>query len=628
MPPAGDPSLTFQLFNDDNEVIANAVVVPGPGSQGGKITITFTDKVEDKDHVKGSFFITAKFADSFDPNVENPRTYYFSVGLDPTPPVGGDVIVIGRRTLQEEYLAKWYGTPNYTENVMLWELRINYSKMPLNNVVLTDVLSANANQDYLPGFGLVVKTPIEDSFRLIRMDFDEYGSGIGPGVQVPLDASMITLIDITTPSGLHHRGFELDLGNLLENGESYLLQFESKLVQGANLRNDAKMTSGDRSISVSSTFQEASSGGTGSGDLRNRIKIIKIDSSDQVTRLANAQFQLSKPGMAPITLTTDANGEAVTQVPLEAGDYTLTELVAPEGYLQLVAPIQVTVYQGEASIVEIANDPLQTVQVQASKTWAGGPASDHTAPALLLLRDDVVLDPQPTAQISPASGTSTYFTYLWDNLPKTDLLGNEYDYSVREAGQGTGLIDIGGNTYRMSQTGNDITNTYVPPETPPDPSYPELRIPLSGRKVLKNGTLRAGDFTFLLKDRTGKVLAQVTNAKDGSFVFPDRTFTKQVSNYLFTIHELEGTDPKITYDKTLYTLKVTTRAVNGQLTATLELEKNGTPYAGQIVFTNQRKLPSTGDRSTQTLLMLFGASALLSSLAYASARRHRKTGKR
>lgn len=120
----------------------------------------------------------------------------------------------------------------------------------------------------------------------------------------------------------------------------------------------------------------------------------------------------------------------------------------------------------------------------------------------------------------------------------------------------------------------------------------------------------------------------MTNAKDGSFVFPDRTFTKQVSNYLFTIHELEGTDPKITYDKTLYTLKVTTRAVNGQLTATLELEKNGTPYAGQIVFTNQRKLPSTGDRSTQTLLMLFGASALLSSLAYASARRHRKTGKR
>lgn len=148
------------------------------------------------------------------------------------------------------------------------------------------------------------------------------------------------------------------------------------------------------------------------------------------------------------------------------------------------------------------------------------------------------------------------------------------------------------------------------------PSYPVLRVPLQVKKLLKNGTLKAGAFTFQLKDSEGKLLAEVTNAADGSVIFPERTFTKEVSNYLYTVHEVAGNDKKITYDQTIYTVKVTTRAVNGQLQASVNLLKNGTPYAGEMVFENQRRLPSTGDSALPTALLILASSLLVLGFAW------------
>ena len=140
-------------------------------------------------------------------------------------------------------------------------------------------------------------------------------------------------------------------------------------------------------------------------------------------------------------------------------------------------------------------------------------------------------------------------------------------------------------------------------------------MPLSARKTLQNGSLKAGVYVFQLKDSAGKVLATVSNDADGRIAFPDRSFSRVVTNYRYTIHEVAGEDSRIVYDQTVYTVKVSTKAVGGELQATVDIERNGTPYAGEMTFTNTQKAPPTGDQQYHLMLMLVVSSLALASVA-------------
>jgi pilin isopeptide linkage protein/LPXTG-motif cell wall-anchored protein len=168
-------------------------------------------------------------------------------------------------------------------------------------------------------------------------------------------------------------------------------------------------------------------------------------------------------------------------------------------------------------------------------------------------------------------------------------------------------------------------NSHSQPEPvdPPKPSYPTLYVPITGHKVFEHGRLKGGDFTFILKDKDGQVLAEATNQKDGSFTFPDRTFSLEVQNYTFTVHEAPGRDSGIVYDNAVYTIKVTTRAVGGHLEATVDVFKDGAPYTGTITFTNCPAVPPTGDNTPAVVLTLAGLGAL-ALLAYLYLKRRKK----
>jgi len=168
--------------------------------------------------------------------------------------------------------------------------------------------------------------------------------------------------------------------------------------------------------------------------------------------------------------------------------------------------------------------------------------------------------------------------------------------------------------------------TKVPvPEATRVPSYPTLRVPLSAHKVLKNGALKEGDFWFELKDAKGAVLATVTNQADGTIVFPDRTFSRAVSDYIYTVSEVPGDNNTIDYDSTLYTVKVTTTATNGQLSARVDILRDGMPYGGDMVFTNIRQVPKTGDSAPRVMLMLALAGLVLAGVALTSKRMSRRS---
>lgn len=145
---------------------------------------------------------------------------------------------------------------------------------------------------------------------------------------------------------------------------------------------------------------------------------------------------------------------------------------------------------------------------------------------------------------------------------------------------------------------------FVVTVTKADPDYATLAVPLKAEKVLRNGTLKEGQFTFILKDAAGKVLAEAQNKGDGTIPFPDRTFSKVVSNYRYTIQEKPGDAQGIQYDATVYTLSVTTKAVDGKLQATVNVEKDGVPYDGALRFTNVADIPKTGDSALNLPFML------------------------
>ena len=151
----------------------------------------------------------------------------------------------------------------------------------------------------------------------------------------------------------------------------------------------------------------------------------------------------------------------------------------------------------------------------------------------------------------------------------------------------------GGDT----EQGDTFTNTKTPP-TPPTP-VPPTEKPTSAqfkaKKVLAiNGssdrTLKANEFTFLLKDQAGTLLDTKTNDENGDILFNPVTFSK-AGTFTYTIAEQKPATPEsaISYDETVHTVTVTvTKDENGQLNADVQYDgKKDTP-----TFTNTYTPPT------------------------------------
>lgn len=153
-----------------------------------------------------------------------------------------------------------------------------------------------------------------------------------------------------------------------------------------------------------------------------------------------------------------------------------------------------------------------------------------------------------------------------------------------------------------------------------------LTVPLAFTKRLSGGTLKAGDFTFTLRDGAGRVLASASNAADGAVTFPPRTFSNP-GTYLYTIEEERGGNKDVLYDKTRYTASVTVSLSASGLAARVDYLKDGTPYGGALVFENRLSPPETGDTALTWVLFAAAGALLAGSLAFFF-RRRGKRGKK
>lgn len=139
------------------------------------------------------------------------------------------------------------------------------------------------------------------------------------------------------------------------------------------------------------------------------------------------------------------------------------------------------------------------------------------------------------------------------------------------------LVDAEGNA--AGDTSVTFTNGY---EAAP------VTLKLGAAKVLKGAKLKAGQFSFELKSRDGKVMSTAKNAADGSVTFDALTF-KQAGTYTFTVSEVDDGQAHVTYDKAVRKIVVTVsdEAADGAKTGYLSARVS---YEGDAnvppVFTN------------------------------------------
>ena len=145
-----------------------------------------------------------------------------------------------------------------------------------------------------------------------------------------------------------------------------------------------------------------------------------------------------------------------------------------------------------------------------------------------------------------------------------------------------------------AEKGDTFTNTKTPP-TPVPPTVKPTTAQFKAKKVLAiNGssdrTLKANEFTFLLKDQNGTLVDTKTNGENGDILFNPVTFN-EAGTFTYTIVEQKLATPEsaITYDESVHTVTVTvTKDATGQLSADVQYDgKKDTP-----TFTNTYTPPT------------------------------------
>ena len=251
-----------------------------------------------------------------------------------------------------------------------------------------------------------------------------------------------------------------------------------------------------------------------------------------------------------------------------------------------------------------------TAQFKAKKVLAINGSSDRTLKAnefTFLLKDQAgtLVDTKTNGEngdilFNPVSfneaGTFTYT--ITEQKPATPESAITYDESVHTVTV-TVTKDANGQLnadvqYDGKKNTPTFTNTYTPP-TPVPPTVKPTSAQFKAKKVLAiNGssdrTLKANEFTFLLKDQAGTLVDTKTNGENGDILFNPVSFN-EAGTFTYTIVEQKPATPEsaITYDESVHTVTVTvTKDATGQLNADVQYDgKMETP-----TFTNTYTPPT------------------------------------
>ena len=293
-------------------------------------------------------------------------------------------------------------------------------------------------------------------------------------------------------------------------------------------------------------------GATVTADLAGKIKITKYDEADATVKLSGVVFEILKKSdrTKVAEITTDEHGVALSPV-LSEGQYIVKEKAPKSGYVANSQEFEVEMKK-EGVPLNISNK-RETVDFEATKTWAGGKSTDYNKVKLGLY---VHKEGQTIEDSKPVSGNydpevteyNGVYTYKWKNqLPKYDVDGTKLIYSVRELQDTTELplkegekVASNDHNYVVSYNADktQVTNTYEVPKTK-----------VTANKVWTGGrdSVRPSLFFKLYRTLEGGTAEAVTDADqkevpktDGAVEWSDLPATDQNGvTYTYSVKEVD-----------------------------------------------------------------------------------------
>ena len=586
---------TLDLIDSTSNIKMGTVQADNANHQ---LVFTFSDKVKDKINIRGDFVAKANESLSKDG-----KTVTYVLPNGETRVITYKVNTYNKVDVIGETISK-YGYNDPSKARVHFQMKINRAKQDMTGhvVKITDDISKGAFATYIEGTFLLNEAEFETTntnSSAVKSTGKRYEITTEEDVY-QADSDNKALLRFTNGK----RGFELlmptNMGtksffltydstspadtSTISNSAQYLIDNEPQLIWKKYGNVDGTKTEATFNVKTVKSI-----GATVAADITGKIKITKFDEADATVKLDGVVFEIVNKNNSSetYTVTTDENGVALSPA-LSDGQYIVKEKTPKAGYVANSQEFEVEIKDGKGVPLNISNK-RETVDFEATKTWVNGKATDYKEVKLALyvhkegqtVADSKRVSGNYTPEVTQANGV---YTYKWKNqLPGHDVDGNKLIYSVRELEDTTELplkegaeVVVGENNYVVSYDADNthVTNTHTPAGA--------TTVTLGAKKVLEGKKLEAGKYSFVLKEGD-KELETVTNAADGTVTFSPISYDEsQVGTHKYTISEVAGSEPGITYDTTVQEVEVKVEKVSAT-----ELKATASKEAKDLVFTNK-----------------------------------------
>ena len=588
---------TFELKDKETDlVIGETKIVSNGDNNGGKVTITLQNLktyLEKKkgihvQHVRGTFYVgfssknelsseTLRFEKS---ETINEITHQIKVKKAGASDYSEG---IGRANFSKYhgliYKEDWTSkTLNKSGHYLhSWYVRVNPKQAAYNKIEIRDWVDPDASpMQMIPETISVIAGWYNQSYYMK----DEKVLEAGKDYEIKWNESYTEFtITINNASSI-----------IAKNGKPAAFRIGYKTTapaDGTKVQNNAEMKGDDKVLTYDDLRTQTivkqignsiiTSGGTIQLETAYKIIVYKVDEVTQA-RLKGAKFKITPPAGATAKeeiVTTNDDGIAESSIYSESdikkGNFTVTEIEAPEGYELNPTPFEMTVGK-DGAIRTVTNKRNSTkAQIQAIKKLTGRAMKagefefdlfdDKTNKVVETVTNDAEGNINFAELTFDKAGTYNY--HIVEKKANTTEKGVTYDANPVGVTV-TVTADAEGKLSAAVAYENDdktFENTYAPKKT---------SAPIEVTKVLTGRTLKADEFEFVLKnDADGSEVQKVKNTADGKVAFAPIEYTK-AGTYKYTIIETNAgqTIDGVTYDS--LEVKVTVEVTDdgeGNLTA-------------------------------------------------------------
>ena len=570
---------TFDVMSPDGQsVVAKAVI----NAANKTITLTYENYVEKKSNISGSMF----FAVRVEPATASPSKVPITLNVDNNPvPVGKVDFVVDPGNAEKTLDKVSWGTETLADGSITrqYEVRVNAAKEPLTEAVVTDQLQTEG------------MSYVEDSFVIKKGNWAVNSSH-------KLELKNGQVVSLPVEFGADKKSFKLSLGNVAQ-GEGYSIVYKVKIpytpANGEKFLNNVTLNAKKVVETKSNPFVYQTAGGEAQGYTFS-INLKKVDSQDENTALAGAEFNVIRVATGAVVgkLTTNAKGEASIGGLLNTA-YQLVETKAPEGYELDATPIDVKAEDfgtTKTALKTVTNkktvkEPTPTSAViELDKTLTGRDLVDGE------FSFELYEGANKLQTVTNKSGKVTFESISY-------TAEGEHTYTVKEVKGDNATITYDASekqvTVKVTRDGDALKAEVVYPESKTftnafTPNATTATIELT--KELTGRDLVDGEFSFELYEGANK-LQTVTN-KAGKVSFDAISYTAE-GEHTYTVKEVKGTIPGITYDtaEKQVTVKVTKDGDNLKATVV---------YPESKVFANTYSAPSPAKAQVSASKILEG----------------------